>query len=565
MENNYGILLILLFPIIGGIAGFYLGKRNKETRNDWVDIVMIVELAMFGYLAYMTLGKGTSVSFVLSDFLGLGFSITIGVLQVLLGIAATVVFGVTTQFMKISMKEEEGSNRFYLLFLCMYSMVLGALMVNNLFNFYMFAVGAFLLAYPLIMHRQDKAALKNAGTYMCFLIAAVMLILSGVVIVFGFLGSVSYSGMYSTVMAKGGNSQILIGGLLLFAGFAIFSGMFPVQFQITRGCSYGLIEISAVIACIVTKLGIYGMMVLAADLFVESVFFGRILLAGGLLTAAWGLVITLTATDIRKILMGLDVAVNGFNILGTGLMSLCGTSNAYAIRGSLYMMVVSSLSLLVLYMAALELVRKMKTYEIKGLIASGKGNKLLMAVCFLVCISLSGVPGTAGFLAYSMLYKTIFINVGWKWLIVVYTILWAFLMTAVTRIFMKLFVSRKEETVKILTTEEELPSKSELSKNDKEENPYLFGEIMLLIIGLFQFVAGIFPGATVDKLEGIFLDFYHGKKLANAIPYFTSDALIGFGIALLLCILLYVNLVHGILLRAIKNKKNRELQENRKE
>lgn len=563
MENNYGILLVLLFPAISGIVGFCLGKKNKETRNDWIDIVMIVELVMLGYLGFLIIGKKVSVSLVLSDFLGLGFSLTIGVLQVLLGIVTTIVFGVTTQFMKESMKKEEGSNRFYLLLLCMHSMVLGAFMANNLFNFFMFATGAFLLTYPLIMHRQDKQALKNAGIYISFLVAAIAVILTGVVIVFGFLGSVSYSGMYSTIMSKGGNSQILLGGMLVFAGFAVFSGMFPVQLQMTRGCSYGLIEVSAVLAAIVSKLGIYGMLVLAANLFVESAFYGRVLLTGGLLTAIWGLLITLTSTDIRKILMGLDVAVNGFNILGTGLISLCGTSNAYAIRSAVYMMLVSALCMLVLYMVALEQIRKMKTYEIKGLIASGKGNRLLTVVSFLACAGLGGVPGTAGFLAHSMLFKTIFENLGWKWLITVYIILWAFLMTAVTRVFMKLFVSRKEEAMKILSTQEEVRLESGESKEDS--NPYRGGEILLLLIGIMQIVVGVFPRMTIDKMEDIFVNFCHGERMKLAVSYFTVNAWIGFGIALVLCILLYVNLVHGILLRAIKNKKNKELQGSRPE
>lgn len=563
MENNYGLLLVLLFPAISGIIGFYIGKKNKETRNDWIDIVMIVELVMLGYLAFVIISKNDSISLALNDFLGLGFSLTTGVMQILLSIAVTIVFGVTTQFMKESMKKEEGSNRFYLLFLCMHSMVLGAFMANNLFNFFMFSVAAFLLAYPLIMHRQDKQALKNAGIYISFLVAAITVILTGVVIVFGYLGSVSYNGMYSTIMSKGGNSPILLGGILVFVGFAIFSGMFPVQFQMTRGCSYGLIEVSAVLAAVMSRLGIYGMLVLASHLFVESAFYGRILVTGGLLSAAWGLLLTLTSTDIRKILMGLNVAVNGFSILGTGLISLCGNSNAYAIRSAVYMMLVSALSMLVLYMAALEQVRKMKTYEIKGLIASGKGNRLLAVVTLSACASLGGVPGTAGFLAHSMLFKTVYENVGWKWLITIYVILWAFLMTAVTRIFMKLFVSRKEEAVRILTAEEELQTESE----DIEENktPYRGGEILLLLIGIIQIAVGILPGMTVDKMEDIFVDFCHGKILIQAVPYFTANAWIGFGIAAVLCILLYVNLVHGVLLRAVKNKKNKELQENRTE
>ncbi|MCM1158747.1 MAG: hypothetical protein NC300_07850 [Bacteroidales bacterium] len=569
MENNYGMLMILLFPLLGGIIGFYLGKKNKETRNDWVDIVMAVELVMLAYLGYVIFSKDVEISLTLSDLLGLGLSLKLDAVRFLLCIAVTVIFGVITQFMKESMKNEAGSNRFYLFYLCMHSMVLGACMTDNLFNFFMFVIFALLFGCPMIMHRQDRQALKSAKVYLFFVVAETVLLLTGVVVVFAYLGSVSYAGMYNSVMSNGGSSPVLIGGLLVFAGFAMFAGVFPVQFQVTRGCSYGLMEISAILSGVVSKTGILGMMLLVSNLFVGSAAYGRILLGFGLVTVVWGLILTLTATDIRKILMGLDVAVNGFNMVSASLMALCGEANGYAVRSSLYLLLVSSLSMTVLYMVALEQVRKVKTYEIKGLIASGKGNVLLFTVCFLACASLAGIPGTMGFLAHSMLLESLLDQVGWKWLTAVYVILWAFFMTAVARILMKLFISRKDETIRILATEEELQKETEeermsAGQQEKQKNPYQFGEILLLLMGLLQVAVGVLPKLSVDKLGNAVAAFFHSEEITGGIPYFTGSVFIGFIVALVLCIVLYLNLVHGILLRAIRDKKNRHLEESRK-
>ena len=74
MANNYGVLLIFLFPVLGGIIGFFLGKKDKGTRNDWIDIVVTVQLAMLAYLAYMTIGKGVQFDLSLGKALGLGLS-----------------------------------------------------------------------------------------------------------------------------------------------------------------------------------------------------------------------------------------------------------------------------------------------------------------------------------------------------------------------------------------------------------------------------------------------------------------------------------------------------------
>lgn len=570
MENNYGLLLVWLFPMLGGIIGFFLGKKNKSTRNDWIDIVMFVECVMLACMGYEIVKEWSVLSLSFDDILGFGLYFTIDRIRLLLCTVTVVVFGVVSQFMKESIKNEKGSNRFYLLYMCLLSMVLGAFLTPNFFDFLVFMAFAMLLAYPLIIHRQDKTVLRNANIYLAFTVAGIIAITIGLVLVLGYMGSinVNYIGVVTSsyVLLNGGSRGILIGSCIMFLGFAVFAGLFPLQFQVTRGNSHGLIELSSVLGGLVSKLGLFGILMLAVNVFQDNSIFGKILLVMGIATGIWGLFITFTSTDIRKILMGLDVAVNGFNALSISLMVLGGESNAYAIRSSLYILVISSVSLMVLYMVALELVRKIKTYEIKGLIASGKGNKLLAVACLLACASLGGVPGTAGFLAHSLLYKSILTTVGWKWLLVVYTIQWAFLMTALARVFMKLFVSKKDETIRILTTEEEFQAQGEKEppadySEASNRNPYRFGEILLVLTGLVQVIFGIVPFYTVDRLSVAVNEFFHGKALEDAISYYTVDVMAGFVIAVVFCVLLYLNLVHGVLLRAIRNKKNKTLQE----
>ncbi len=565
MANNYGLLLIFLFPVLGGIIGFFLGKKDKGTRNDWIDIVVIVELAMLAYLAYMTIGKGTEFELSIGSALGLGLSLTMNVVSVLMSILVTLVMAIVTQFMKESMKNEESSNRFYLLLMCVFGMVLGACMTDNLFNFFMFITLGLLCAWPLILHRRDQAAIRNANIYISFVTAGMGCLLSGIVILFGYLGSVNYTGMYTSLMSRGGNSALLIGGLLTSLGFAIIAGIFPVQFQVTRGCSYGLMEVSAVLASVVSKLGIYGILVIAVDLFVENKFYGRVLLVGALLTIVWGNIIALMSTDIRKILMGIDIVTNGCNLLAVSLLVLGGSGNQYSVRSVVYLLFASALSLATLYMVALELVRRNKTYEIKGLIAAGKGNKLLGIAAFLAGASLAGVPGTLGYLGYATLFKSISAGVSWKWLVVIYIIIWGFLMTAVLRVFMKFFISKPDEPIRILTSEDEsLVGDPGLMKKGKDNGQvYRFGEVLLLLVGAAQVIMGVVPQWTVNH-NSIISQFANFCNLNEAvhldINFYSKSILIACGLAILLCVIFYVNLVHGILLRAIRNRKNKKLK-----
>ena len=151
------------------------------------------------------------------------------------------------------------------------------------------------------------------------------------------------------------------------------------------------------------------------------------------------------------------------------------------------------------------------------------------------------------------------------------------MMTAVVRVFMKLFVSKKDETIRILTDEETLKKEREKQQVEeekrreqekalslKEKKPYLLGEIMLIVLGIVQIIVGICPGKTIEVLFESMQRVFHISGAVELASYYTKDTIIGLVVVIGLCILLYVNLVHGILLRVIRNRKNKELQMKQK-
>lgn len=574
MENNYSMLIIWLFPLIGGMIAFYLGKKNKSTRNDWVDIVMFVELIMLGCMGYMIANEWSTMSMTLSNLFGMSLVFEMDIVRLVLCTVVTIIFAVVSQFMKESMKEEKGSNRFYLLYMSVYSMLMAAVMTPNVLNLVLFVTAALLLIYPMIMHRQDRIAVRNAGIYLVFVMATVVLFMMGLVMTLGNIGTVEFDIMYMAAVVNGMTTPAVIAGTLLFLVFAIYTGLFPMQFLVTRGASNGLMEGTVILSSVVSKIGVYGMLMLVITLFNRNTVFGNVLLGFALLTTIWGLLITLSSTDVRRILMGLDVAVNGFNTLGIALIPIVEDADVYTTRGSVYMLISSALSLVILYMVALELVRKGQTFEIKGLIASGKGKKLLMVGCLVACANLLGFPGTMGYLSFSFVFKNIFATLGWKWLIAMYVILWAFFMTSVSRVFMKFFVSKKEETVLILSTAEEISGSADAESDDVSEedsdgeettevkkDPYFFGETLLVVIGVCLVAIGIAPSYTIGKIADVMDRFFWITNSVESIAYYAVDGLVAFVVAAILAIFFYVNLVHGVLLRAIRNKKNKELKE----
>lgn len=561
MEMNYSMLLIWLFPLLGGILGFCIGKKNKNMRNDWVDIVMFVELIMLLCMGYQIAKNWSTLSMELDRVLGFGLMFEMNTARLIFCLLTTIVFGTVSFFMKESIREEKGSNRFYMLYLSVYSMIMGAWMTPSIYNMIIFVTIALLLIYPMIVHRQNAHAVKSAGVYLIYVIFAVAFFLVGMVLVLGYIGAISFEQIHAGVLMRGANAAALAGGWLLWVVFAIYSGLFPVQLMMTRGCTHGLMEGSVLLSSLVSKLGIYGMMMLATTIFHEDTIYGKVLVVFAILTTIGGLSFSFLSTDIRRIISGLNMAINGFISIGISFMSLSQNGNTLMATGSICLLIMSLLSVFALYMVALELVRKNNTFEIKGLIASGKGNRTLMAGCFLIILNLTGVPGTLGYLGFSSVYKSIQTVLGWKWLIALYVIMWAFFMAAAARIFMKLFVSKKDEALRVLSVEEKNESEEDADGDKKpQKSPYLLGEVLLIVTGILQLVIGMVPMLTVEKVSDAFYQLFFCVQSSEASGYYTIDGIIVCVVAAVLAILLYINLVHGVLLRAIRNKKNKELK-----
>lgn len=556
---NYGLLVLILFPIIAGIISYITGKKSEQNRNDWVDIAMFVQLILL-ICMIVEMVKGWELKFVADVVFGLGFSIVLDPVRLLLcGVIFMICFAIS-QYMKASLKKEANMNGFYLLFLWLQGFFYGVVMSDTIFGFCLFMIPAYIILLPMMLQRQDDTILKNIRTYPVMAAISFGLVLVGLLLLFSQYQFSSFNYLF-LFGSQNYNVLVALAGILLIIGFGIWAGMFPLHQLVTRSCSIGLMEVSAIAGLILSKLGVWGLVLTMRAVFYENRTISKIVLVWLLIAIIFGLCYSLLSTDIRKILVGINVTTNGMIGLGGAVALLDAKSGAYPLRSVLYIFVSTSIALVILYMIALEFVRKARTYEIKGLISVGKGQKMLVLVAFLACATLIGVPGTLGFLGQSLLLKSMLTIAKWKWLVGVYVIQWAFYMTAIARLFMKLFISKKDETMHVMVSEEELEANQQKKEPSDPKNAYWFGQLLLGIYAVITVVAGIIPRFTVDRLSEQIENYFQIMSTDGTIPYFTMDVCIIFVISAILAFVIYLNLVHGIILRAVKNKKNKKIQE----
>lgn len=75
MEGNIGLLFAILWPVLGGLVGFFAGKKKLSNSEDVVDVVTFTELVMMAYLAYAVLFKGEIQTLEIKNLMGLGVNL----------------------------------------------------------------------------------------------------------------------------------------------------------------------------------------------------------------------------------------------------------------------------------------------------------------------------------------------------------------------------------------------------------------------------------------------------------------------------------------------------------
>lgn len=557
---NYGLLVLVLFPIFAGILSYCLGQKSDKARNDCVDVAMFVQAVMLVvFIVEYIKDWKMDLTIPLVFGAGLGFCMD-PVRLVFCGVLLGINF-VISQFAKESLKQEQVLNGFYLAFLLLQGFGYGTVLSNSIFGIILFLIASYILMIPIMLQRQQENVVKNARNYSIFLAISVGFVVTGVMILLGFYQNTSMA----TLFILGGNvfnKTVALGGVLLMIGLGMWAGMFPLQQVAIRTTNVTLLEVAAISSTVLSKVSVFSMIMIARSVFRENRMVGKCILVWALMTVISGLFITLLSTDIRKMLMGINIASNGVIAVSGSIIFLNMAVSAIPNRGFLFLTIAYALSICILYMIALELVRKERTYEIKGLIASGKEHKVLMIVAFVACATLIGIPGTAGFLGQSMLLQSVVGIAKWKWLIVLYVILWSFFITAICRYYMKLFISKKDISMHVMASEEELEASNKKKEPSDPRNAFFLGESMLIVISMFVVILGVLPGFSVQKLSASIDSYFYMKAFGDGISYYQKNALVLFLIAAVLGVFWYVNLVHGISLRAIRDKKNKKIQQD---
>jgi multicomponent K+:H+ antiporter subunit D len=219
----------------------------------------------------------------------------------------------------------------------------GAFLTGDLFNLFVFFELLLAASYGLALHGSGAARVKAGLHYIAINLAASLLFLIGVSLIYGVAGTLNMADLAFRIPAIAPENRMLLeaGAAILGSAFLLKAGMWPLCFWLPTTYAAASPPVAALFS-VMTKVGAYIVLRLWLLLFGEGAgasaqFGGEWLLVGGMLTVGFGAIGMLASQDIAR-LAAYSVLVSAGTVLaaiGMGQVGVTGGALFYLVSSTL--------------------------------------------------------------------------------------------------------------------------------------------------------------------------------------------------------------------------------------
>lgn len=551
MSGNYGLLILLCIPFAGAFISYVIGRIDKEKRNLFAIGLTIAEFLTFLalFISFLTAKDSNAVklSFSWKDFCGLGMNLTMDGFRALYCLIAAFMWMMTTLLSEEYFKNYRNRNRYYLFLLLTLGATIGVFLSADLFTTFIFFEIMSFTSYVWVVQDEKEESMKAGATYLAVAVIGGLVMLMGLFLLYNKLGTLSIDQQAQAVKKQGLKSEDLYvaGGCILF-GFAAKAGAFPLHIWLPKAHPVAPAPASALLSGILTKTGIFGVLVLSGRLFLTDEKWGSFLLLVGMITMFLGALLALFSVNLKRILACSSVSQIGFILVGTGMMSLL-EGGRIAARGTLLHMINHSLLKLVLFMAAGVVfmnIHKLDLNEIRGF---GHKKPLLHFAFLMGALGIGGIPLFNGYVSKSLIHEAI-VEYSAKMGAPVWITLaeWIFLLSGgltiayMGKLYGCLFAEKNDDP----EVQKSYDDKCGSYMNKKSA-------FALTVSAVFLLVLGVVPNIVNDRLADLGEAFL-GVDTAKAfekVSYFSLENLKGAAISMIAGAVLYFLVVRKLLMK----------------
>lgn len=538
------LLPILCFgPMAAALLCYVAGRFSKTLRDTLVGATGIAAFILSVCL------WNSAASFSWEGFCGLGLHLRADGFRSLYASVAAFMWMMTGLFSREYMAHEHNRNRYYFFNLMTLGATLGVFLSDDLYTTFIFFEIMSLTSYVWVAQEETPGALRAAGTYLAVAVIGGLATLMGLFLIYRELGTLSFTGIRDALaLYEAGIGALTPAVWLVIAGFAAKAGIFPLHIWLPKAHPVAPAPASALLSGILTKSGLFGLIVVCANIMPGNATFGNALLVLGVITMVLGALLALFSCDLKRTLACSSLSQIGFITVGLSMMVLLGQEGSVAAYGSVLHMVNHSLIKLCLFMAAGVVFMNAHKLDLNDVRGFGRGKPLLNIAFLLGALSIGGIPFVGGgYASKSLLHESIleYISVlaaggagtaAYRLVEILFLVSGGLTIAYMTKLYVCLFIEKN-------------PTRQ--AEYDALNGHYMNRLTTFALLGsaVVLPVMGILPGVLMSPLGARSAAFFGQEALAAPIAYFSAENLLGALESLLIGAATYLVIVRPLLMR----------------
>ena len=595
MEINLAVLV--LFPFLAGVLAYVPGRcgmgkssdgmvSEKRKKLQWGMVIGAAVLEFSGIIILSAMGicwgeaDGEQVIMLeIPEICGLGISFVLDGFRAVYGCIAVFMWLMASVFSGEYFEGHGKKGRFYLFFLWTMGATLGVLLSADLYTTFLFFEIMSFTSYVWVAQEEDGASLRAAATYLAVAVLGGLVMLMGIFLLQYELGTLKISELSAAAAECAEKKTLYAAGACMLFGFGAKAGMFPLHIWLPKAHPVAPAPASALLSGILTKTGIYGILIITCRLFPLDAYWCRLVLALGVITMFGGALLAVFSIDLKRTLACSSMSQIGFILVGIGMLGFPaagepGRQNVLAMYGVFLHMVNHSLIKLVLFLAAGVIHMNVHSMDLNVIRGFGRKKPVLAGSFLIGALAISGVPFFGGYISKTLLHESIVEYGGGN---VMRMVEWIFLFSGgltaayMMKLFAAVFIEKNEDK----------------RKQEDYDNMKCFGRFSsgFAVAGsaLVLLVWGLFPHALMEKTahpaEVFFSMGQPGESILNAVKpvegylgmeavdagpllhevsYFSFENLKGGFISIVIGAAVYLLFVRKVLIQKKKNSRQEQ-------
>ena len=538
------IYLLVFMPMAAAVLSFLIGRKSKSGRDLFVRVAVAAEFI----LSLMLLISGSTAEDLmvsLPGVCGMGLHFTLDGFRRIYVVIAALMWMVSGQFSPEYFAHYRNRNRYYLFLLVTLGATEAIFLSADLYTTFVFFEIMSLCSYVWVAQDEKLESLRAGGTYLAVAVLGGMVMLMGIFLLYHQVGTL----MIHDLAAACAGKKPYAAALCMLVGFGAKAGAYPIHIWLPKAHPVAPAPASSLLSGILTKTGIFGILVIGCRILSHDEAWGAFILLIGVVTMFLGALLALFSVNFKRTLACSSVSQIGFILVGVGMLGLLGEHNTLAARGTFLHMVNHSLFKLILFLVAAVIYQNTHKLDLNDIRGFGRKKPLLMFCYLMGALGIGGIPGWSGYISKTLLHESIVEYIHGmehgEFLSRFFTegsmkgIEWIFLISGgLTVAYMcKLFAA-------VFLEENKDPA---VQKRYTQKSKYLdsVSGMMLAIVALLIPVMGALPHGTMDMLADMAQEFLGVHHAGHAVHYFTWVNLKGSVISVSIGAVLYLTVVRN--------------------